>query len=496
LSPLKVVKALARFLRPGGAKESQGSDDQQLSVLPTPREDKGTGDGLAADPGLPHLEAARDPELMREVFLEHLRPLGEKVYEVRECRIPHVRYQPATRCLLQYILQLQEPDTGHKRSQRVTGVMYARGRTRKVWEKLQRSEPRRETPGATPAFEPYAYIPQLDMLVQVFPYDHQLPALPLLVAGPPPELEPLCLDRFGAGDWRAEAWEVETVRYLAESRATLRLTARAREIATGRVEEKRFYAKVYKDQEKGEQTYQVLRALWEKAGEGFTVGMPIAYLSELRTLIQEEVPGLSLQDMLLRGDEAIPAMHRAARALAALHLDDAVTPQHRYPRDEVIAILEKQAKALRRACPRLGPDLEKVLDTIVAGLEEVPPAPTHGDLNLRHIMFDGDRLVLLDLDDFVGADPVLDVARALAHLAAMTHRFSFPRDRARAAAQVFVDEYFARVPKTWRMRLPLHYAGALLKIAPGFFRNPKPNSAETVEALIAEAKDSLAGRLW
>lgn len=496
MSPVKAVEALVRFLRAGGAEEAQRSNDPQPSASPAPREDKDTGDGLATDPGLPHLEAARDPELMREVFEEHLRPLGEKVYEVQECRIPHVRYHPATRCLLQYILHLREPDTGHKRSQRVTGVMYARGRTRKVWEKLQQSEPGRETPGAPPAFEPYAYIPRLDMLVQVFPYDHRLPALPLLVAGPPPGLEPLLLDRFGAGDWRAEAWEVETVRYLAESRAILRLTARAREVATGRVEEKRFYAKVYKDDEKGEQTYQVLRALWEQAGEGFTVGMPIAYLSELRTLIQEEVPGLSLQDMLLRGDEAIPAMRRAARALAALHLDDAVTPQHRYPRGEVTATLEKQVKALRRACPRLGPDLEKVLGTIVAGLEEVPPAPTHGDLNLRHIMFDGDRLALLDLDDFVWADPVMDVARALAHLAAMTHRFSFPRDRARAAAQAFVDEYFAHVPETWRMRLPLHYAGALLKMGPSFFRNPKPNSAETVEALIAEAKDSLAGRLW
>jgi hypothetical protein len=111
-------------------------------------------------------------------------------------------------------------------------------------------------------------------------------------------------------------------------------------------------------------------------------------------------------------------------------------------------------------------------------------------------MLDSDRLALLDLDDFVGADPVLDVARALAHLAALPHRYALPRDRARAAAQAFVDEYFAHVPKSWRLRLPLHYAGALLKMTPGFFRNPKPGSSEKVEALIAEAKDSLAGRVW
>ena len=51
-------------------------------------------------------------------------------------------------------------------------------------------------------FEPFFFIPELEMLVQVFPYDHQLPSLPILMAGPPPTLEPLVLARFGEGDRR------------------------------------------------------------------------------------------------------------------------------------------------------------------------------------------------------------------------------------------------------------------------------------------------------
>ena len=73
--------------------------------------------------------------------------------------------------------------------------------------------------------------------------------------GPPPELEPLLLARFGPGDWQAEAWDTELVRYLVETRATLRLTARARDTSGGRAEERRFYAKVYHDKEIGEQPY-------------------------------------------------------------------------------------------------------------------------------------------------------------------------------------------------------------------------------------------------
>ena len=122
---------------------------------------------------------------------------------------------------------------------------------------------------------------------KVFPYDHRFPALRLLISGPPPELEPLLLARFGAGAWRAEAWNVEPVWYRPDMRAALRLTARARDAAPGRAEERRFYAKIYRREEEGEKTHQVLRALYNKANAGqagFTVARSIAYLSGLRNL--------------------------------------------------------------------------------------------------------------------------------------------------------------------------------------------------------------------
>ena len=97
------------------------------------------------------------------------------------------------------------------------------------------------------------------MLVQVFPYDHQLPSLPILMAGPPPTLEPLVLARFGEGDWRTEAWDVEPVRYRTGARMTLRLRVRVRNRTTGQLEERCFYAKVYREEEDGERTYEVTR---------------------------------------------------------------------------------------------------------------------------------------------------------------------------------------------------------------------------------------------
>jgi hypothetical protein len=205
----------------------------------------------------------------------------------------------------------------------VSGSIYARGRTRQIFEKLQRSDLGQEIPDTSSIFAPFSYIPDLEMLVQVFPCNRRLPALPLLMAGPPRELEPLLIARFGSGDWQAEAWNIEPVRYRAELRATLRLTVGAQDAATNRTEEKRFYAKVYRNQEKGERTYQVLRKLWDRASAGgvdFTVGRPIAYLKNFRVLLQEEATGSTLKDILLQGDQAIPAVRKTARALASLHL--------------------------------------------------------------------------------------------------------------------------------------------------------------------------------
>ncbi len=455
-------------------------------------------EAFPTDPDLPQLKIATDPVLMREVFRGYLRQLPGRAYYVQDCLLSWVRYFRSARCTLQYTLRLVEPRTGDERTQWLTGVIDADGRSERIWQKLRFTSLEQEIPEGLLTFEPVSFISDLRILVQVFPFDRRLPALPILMAGPSPDLERLLLTRFGPGDWQAEAWNIEPIRYRVGARAVLQYAVQARDAATGRRGEKRFYVKVYRDEE-GERTYQALQTLWRRSearGDSFTVEMPIAYLSSLHTLLQGEATGTSLEQLLLQGRDMVAAVRKAVRALAVLNQDNVAT-MRRHSQEDEISDLKSEGNILRWACPQLAAEVDRIIGTISASLEEVPSGPTHRDLKTDHILFDGDRLALLDLDFFAEADPILDPARILAHLAGLTFRFDLPDDgRCKVVARAFAEEYFVHVPRTWRGRLPLHYAGAVLKEAVAVFRRQESRWPEKAAALVEEARDALAGRVW
>jgi Ser/Thr protein kinase RdoA (MazF antagonist) len=243
----------------------------------------------------------------------------------------------------------------------------------------------------------------------------------------------------------------------------------------------------------------VLRELWKQAranGEGFTVARPLAYLSGLRTLLQEEAPGISLEEILLGESDTTAALRRVAQALAAFNQGDAPATTRQYLLADQVADLERARRLLGWACPHLRLEVESIIEGVLAGLQEVPLRPTHRDLKPDHIFVDGERTIFIDLDSLAKADPVLDPAYLLARLAAMPALFPIPRQRGRTAAREFAEEYFAHVPSTWQERLPFHYAGALLKAAQGFFRRQVPDWPDKIATLLEEARASLAGRVW
>src|SRR6266496_6119116 len=99
-----------------------------------------------ADPGFPQLRIASDPELMLEVFREHLKPVSGRIARIEGC-IP-VRFrcrQSIARCVLQYILRLVESGTDRRWDHWVTGLIYSQhGEAERLCREMQAGDLRRE----------------------------------------------------------------------------------------------------------------------------------------------------------------------------------------------------------------------------------------------------------------------------------------------------------------------------------------------------------------
>ncbi len=474
-----------------------------------------------ADPDFPQLKIASDPALMLEMFRAHLRPVPGKSYHIQDCVPFRFRCRQSTsRCVLQYSLRLVEPGTGRELNQWVTGVVYAEdGQAERLWQETRASDPGQEIPDGWRSFEPICFIPSLQMLVQVFPYDRKLPNLCRVMSGALRFLEPQLLAHFGPGQWRAQQRQIEPTRYRTEMGAALKYTLHTRDALTGRSQTRRFYLKVYRN-DHGQETFELLKSFAEsgldfqhstrfRAQERpYSVVRPIAYLTELRTLVLEEAEGTSLQQLLVQGHHPQTAVRAVARAVAAFNRDSPLPSDGRgvrgegalgirrhHPLVEQFDDVKRASTLVQWACPELREEAKAITAAVVGGLKEVPPAPIHRDLKPDHIFLHGDRVIFIDLDSVALGDPVRDPAHLFAHVTARVGMDSLPQEQAQLAASAFVEEYFAHAPEPWKEQFALHCAGALIEVAGGIFKRQEAHWAEKVAVCVEEARRVLKGGL-
>ena len=446
-----------------------------------------------ADPDFPQLAVASDPQRMLELFRRHLEPAAGKRYRIEDCVPLRFRCRQSTaRCVLQYTLHLLEPGTGRRCDQGVTGLLYAqKGAAERLWREMQAADPSQGIPDDWLTFQPVGFIPDLEMVVQVFPYDRKLRNLRLVLGGALRDLEPQLLARLAPGEWRVTERTMAPTRYRTELGAALNYTLQACDAATGRAATLRCFVKVYRN-DHGEHTFELLQSLGQRGETRYAVVRPVAYRADLRTLVLEEAPGTALQTLLRGGHDAAHALRITARAVAAFNQDDlgnaTVAASSRAVQLEE---LRRGAAIVEWARPELAAPVRAITAAVAAGLEEVPPGPIHGDLKPDHVFLAGDRVIFIDLDSVALGDPVRDPAHLFAYVAGRVGLEALPVDEARAAARLFAAEYFEHVPGAWRRRFGLHCAGALVEVASAIFRRQEAEWPEKVAAAVVAARDCL-----
>ncbi|MBI2527472.1 MAG: phosphotransferase [Candidatus Rokubacteria bacterium] len=451
-----------------------------------------------ADPVLHQLPMALDPGHMRKVFSERLADVGQRRLQVEACRVERVRYRRGERCVLQYALSLRNAWTGLAQQRWVAAEMYPDERLQHRWRKLragnaQVTDARDSATGSL--------LTDLGMLVHFFPHDPRLPTLGPLTTAPPRQLEAALLRGFGPGSWRAESWTTETVRYRAALGATLRYAAEAREAGSGRARWKCFYVKVY-PAGGAAAGHAALAALWGRAAvrdADLSVARPIEYFPELGAVAQEEVHGVTFEELLCHGRDPAGAARRIGRALARFHQRDAGPNGPAAPlrgRSDHVTTVHRAAQRLAWVDPGTQAELERLAGAIAAGLEDVPLRPTHGDLKIDHVLLDADSVSVVDLDSFALGDPMMDLGSLLADMALQRVRGRLAVDCVRPAAGALVEGYFRHAPAQWRTRLPVCCAGATLDKAVHSFQRQQGGWRTHIRALIHEAEGLLAGRCW
>jgi Ser/Thr protein kinase RdoA (MazF antagonist) len=452
-------------------------------------------EGFPADPDFPQLPIATDPKLMLDVFRKHLKPVKGKAYVIEDCLPFRFRCrQSDSRCVLQYTLRVADPSTGRRWDQWVTGLLYANdGEAERLWKEAQLEARAERIPEDWLTFEPSCFIPDLEMFVQVFPFDRRLPNLCAVMGGALSRLEPPLLARLGPGEWHVEDRAIEPTRYRTELGGALRYTVHGRDALSGIRETVRCHVKVYRNK-RGADTAQILRAISSRASDGhepYSVVRPVAYLDDLRTLALEEAPGRSVTWILSQGQEPIDVLGRVARAVAAFNQDDFPVPRRESLADQLEDV-RNASTLVQWACPAKRESVQAMTETITQGLDSVLPAPIHGDLKPDHVFVSGDRVIFIDVDNVTLGDPVRDPAHMYSYLIGGVGLGSTPPERIRAAAAEFVEEYFRHVPTSWRRQFPLHCAGALIEVASGIFRRQEPGWRDKIAGVVEAAQHAIS----
>src|SRR2546422_6065147 len=279
--------------------------------------------------------------------------------------------------------------------------------------------------------------------------------------------------------------QVRIVKHHPGSRCTFEIAART---ARG---ERSLIGKVYASDRSD--VYRAMGAI-RRSGFGpehaFSIPEPLAYVPELRLLLQEKVEGPRAKQIFLTGDEhdRVGAAERSARWLAKFH---AIAP-----RSARVFDLSNHMDAVERwaqTVARLGEPFASQARKLFRRLEEGAASTNgrelcagQGSYNCNQIILTKDRTITFDWDGHDVADPSRDVARFIVALQRLALKYLGSIRALDAVAEVFLKTYQALNPVEISATLSLYRGLTCLRLAKYEANRPVCTLREGIEALLAE----------
>jgi aminoglycoside phosphotransferase (APT) family kinase protein len=212
------------------------------------------------------------------------------------------------------------------------------------------------------------------------------------------------------------------------------------------------------------------------------------YAGDEGVLIQEYITGRELRDLLLKGDTRPFAA--AGRWLATLHgFEPPAGLKHKSMAHET-SKTGAWARAISEAVPQWAPVVDRTLRGLAkqaAAIDEPLPVAIHRDYYPANLLWDGETLWGIDLDQMAAGDPAVDAGAFLAQLEKVAIRDAVPRGAFEAEAAAFLDAYSSRRNDGLGVRLPFFTAYTFLKVTAAEVERQRPRWRELAEAYLARA---------
>jgi phosphotransferase family enzyme len=439
---------------------SVSSGVQQLAVLPD------------------WLTAALQPKRVAEALGRHVPEFATGELKLRGCKVRRLILKDTSgRWAGTYNLTVEGPAPGQQRAVALRGTLTAPTVDRQA-PAAAAGEPR---PFGSEGWS--VYLPELHLDLEIEPPETVLGALPQLTEAE--ESRALLERSIGAGmpayqGLRLRACTPQIISYKPGSRCTIMYHLEyPAELAAGRGWPTTVIAKTYRGK-KGQIAYDGMLALWRSplsAGDVVTIAEPLAYVPELKLLVQGPIPAeQSLEDLLKLAlvagtPEALEDlrhyMRMSARGLAALHRSgvhpgETMTWQEWLP--DVHDLIERLVVPLPALAHAVTPLVAR-LEAIAAEHPPDPPVPTHGTFDPEQVLIAQGRIGFIDFDSFCLAEPAMDIGLFLAAIMDSgikagdevldSREARLARlDQLRAIGEVFLAEYESLAPVS-RQRVAL-----------------------------------------